>query len=109
MAFSADYLEFVLEQLTAFGPIEYKKMFGGVGLYKDGLMFGGIMGGDFHLKVDDLTRPDFIARGMESFFHGQMQKGLASYYKVPAEILEDRDELKQWASRAYEAAARSKK
>ena len=109
MAFSQDYLDFVLDQLADFGEITHKKMFGGVGIYKDGLMFGGIMGGTLHLKVDDQTRPEFIARGMNSFFHGKKSKKLPSYYEVPIDIVEDRDALKAWTEKAYEAALRLKK
>lgn len=109
MAFSADYLAFVLEQLSSFGPIHHKKMFGGVGFYKDGLMFGGLMNGILHFKVDDHSRQTFIDRGMEPFSHGKTQKTLPTYYQVPVEIIEDRDELASWAEIAYSAALRSKK
>lgn len=107
MAFSPDYLEFILDQLSGFGPISHKKMFGGVGFYKDGLMFAGIMNGLLHFKVDDLTRPTFIDRGMEPFSMGG--KKSTGYYQVPIEVLEDRDELAAWAEAAYAAAVRSKK
>ncbi|PHN01947.1 TfoX/Sxy family protein [Flavilitoribacter nigricans] len=109
MAFSPDYLEFVLEQLEGFGPITHKKMFGGVGFYKDGLMFGGLMNGILHFKVDDQTRPEFIRRGMEPFAHGKTPKKLPTYYQVPVEIIEDRDELTAWAEKAYAAALTGKK
>jgi DNA transformation protein len=109
MAFSADYLDFVLDQMDSFGPITYKKMFGGVGFYKDGLMFGGLMNGILHFKVDDLTRQTFIDRGMEPFAHGKPKKNLPTYYQVPVEIIEDRDELAIWAEKAYAAALSSKK
>ena len=109
MAFSQDFLDFVLEQFSEFGEVTHKKMFGGVGFYKEGLMFGGIMGGNLHLKVDDNTRPEFIERGMKSFFHNPKQKGLPKYYEVPAEIIDDKSELKVWADKAYQVALNAKK
>lgn len=109
MAFSQDYLEFILEQLEIFGEITYKKMFGGVGFYKDGVMFGGLMGGSFHLKVDDKTRPEFEKAGMKSFFHNPKSKNKPKYYEVPVEIIEDREALAKWATKAYEVAVKSKK
>lgn len=109
MAFSQDYLDFLLDQFSHFGEINHKKMFGGVGFYKNGIMFGGIMGGNLHLKVDDLTRPEFTAHGMQAFHHGKKGKGMPTYYQVPAEIVEDRDALSVWAEKAYQAAVRSKK
>ena len=109
MAFSQDYLDFVLDQFSEFGEVAHKKMFGGVGFYKDGLMFGGIMYGLLHLKVDDETRPEFVAREMEPFAHGKKAKTLPSYYQVPVEIVEDKKQLKHWAEQAFAAALRSKK
>ncbi len=108
MAFSQDYLEFMLDQFSDFGEVSHKKMFGGVGFYREGLMFGGIMNGTLHLKVDDETRPEFIARGMEPFAHGKPKK-LPTYYQVPVEIVEDKKELKRWAEKAFSAALKSKK
>lgn len=109
MAYSSDYLEFILDQLSDFGEITHKRMFGGVGFYRDGLMYGGIMGGDLHLKVDDQTRPDYIKRGMSSYFYDEKRKKLPSYYRVPVEIIEDRDALVEWAETAYAVALRTKK
>lgn len=109
MAFSQDYLDFILEQLTPFGEVTYKKMFGGVGFYKDGIMFGGLMGGKFHLKVNDETRPEFEAAGMNSFFHRPNSKSKPKYYEVPVEIVEDRDELAKWVTKTFEIAKAAKK
>ena len=109
MAFSQDYLDFVLGQLSEFGEVTYKKMFGGAGLYREGAMFGGIMNGIFHLKVDASTRQEFIDRGMEPFSHGPSKKKLPSYYQVPVEILEDVAELTTWAEKAWQVALAGKK
>lgn len=109
MAFSQDYLEFILEQLADFGEIMPKKMFGGVGFYKEGTMFGGIMGGTFHLKVDDETRSIYKAAGMTSFFENPKSKTKAKYYEVPIDIVEDRTELAIWTKKAYEIAVATKK
>ena len=40
MAASTDYLDFILDQLSNWKTIITKRMFGCVGLYADGLMFG---------------------------------------------------------------------
>ncbi|MCB9264534.1 MAG: TfoX/Sxy family protein [Lewinellaceae bacterium] len=107
MAFSQDYLDFIMDQFSEFGEVTYKKMFGGAGFYKEGIMFGGIMYGEFHLKVDDETRPLFEAQGMKPFAHGKPKKA-PTYYTVPLEVLEDREELARWAERALNAAKNSK-
>ncbi|MCB0549949.1 MAG: TfoX/Sxy family protein [Phaeodactylibacter sp.] len=105
MALSQDYIDFLMDQLSGFGEVSYKKMFGGAGFYKDGVMFGGIMYDELHFKVDDETRPLYEERGMKPFAPGNKKtKGLPLYYCVPVEVVEDRDELARWASRALKAA-----
>jgi hypothetical protein len=53
MAVSSDYLDFVLEQLAPVGPLTSRKMFGGVGLYAQGLFFALIDDDTLYLKGDD--------------------------------------------------------
>ena len=44
MAYSQDYVDYSLGQLSLFGDVQTKKMFGGAGLFHHGLMFGMIGG-----------------------------------------------------------------
>ena len=105
MAVAQDYLDFLMDQFSDFGEVTYKKMFGGAGFYKDGVMFGGIMYGELHLKVDDETRPLYEEQGMKPFSHGNKKaKTPPSYYCVPVDVVEDREELTRWAERALAAA-----
>lgn len=103
MAVSESFLQYVLDQLSEFGEVRVKKMFGGAGLYHDGLMFALIGNEKFCLKADDSNREDFEAYGMRAFMASETSKGLP-YWEVPLEILEDRNRLAEWAGKAYEAA-----
>lgn len=104
MAVSNDYLDYVTEQLSEFGSIAIRKMFGGAGLYFDGLIFGLVTGSDkFYLKADDSNRTDYESRGMTAFGATEKSKGMP-YYEVPVEVLEDRTELAAWATKAFEVA-----
>ena len=109
MAVSKAYRDYVLEQLERTGPVTFKSMFGGAGLYADGLFFGLISGQDvFYLKVDEATRPDYQARGALPFAPFGA-KAMMNYFTVPEDVLEDPDELTLWARRAIAVAARTKK
>lgn len=108
MAVSESYLSYILDQLSEFGPIDAKKMFGGVGLFKEGLMFGKIGGDTFRLKVDDHNQKEYEEKGMKPFYSASKKKGMP-YWEVPAEILENKEQLSLWAQKSYEAALRSKK
>ena len=65
MAVNEDYLLFIQDQLSTIGDFETKKMFGGVGFFKDALMFGMIGGSTFCLKVVESNIADYKANGMK--------------------------------------------
>lgn len=108
MAVSESYLFFVEEQLGRVAAVRSRRMFGGVGLYADDVFFAVIADDELYLKVDDETREAYIARGMEPFRPYKDARSM-EYYQLPAEILEDVDELSVWARDAVEAALRAKR
>lgn len=108
MPISQDYLNFVQNQLTEFGEIQIKKMFGGAALYHNGVIFACVDNDIFYLKADAETVADFESRGMAQFIPMKGKKGMP-YWQVPADILEDRALLAKWSETAYEAAVRMKK
>ena len=108
MAYDPEYLQYCVEQLSEFGDFEHKKMFGGVGFFRDKVFFAGIMDGVFRLKVDDSNRADFEAFGMEGW-KAKDRNMTMPYYEVPDEILTDRLKLAEWAAKAYAVALKGKK
>ena len=108
MAYSQEYLDYILNQLSQFGDVQTKKMFGGVGLFHDNLMFGMIGEDVFRLKVDENNIADYETRGMQQFSSGSKKKGMP-YWEVPADVIEDPQLLKQWADKSYQAALKAKK
>jgi len=84
-------------------------MFGGYGLYREGLMFGLVADDTLYLKADDRSRAEFIDQGLTPFiYHKQGKPYRMSYYLVPLEALEDAELLCQWAEKGYAAALRSR-
>ncbi len=106
MSVSPSYKTFVLEQLQVAGVVTAKSMFGGVGLYCQGLFFALIDDDTLYLKVDDATRPEFERVGSQPFRPYGDDSHVMQYYELPAEILEDRAALGPWVERAIEAARR---
>lgn len=107
MAVNEEYLKYIQDQLSEFGEIDIKRMFGGIGIFKEGLMFAKIGGDTFRLKVDETNQKQFEERGMKPFHSEKKKKGMP-YWEVPQEILEDRIELTKWANQSYEIAAKNK-
>ena len=110
MAVSAEYKEFVSEQLEPLGPVRIRNMFGGAGVYLDDLMFGLIAGETLFFKVDDRNRADYEAEEMGPFvYEPPSGKSVAmSYYELPERLYDDADELVQWARKALDAALAAK-
>lgn len=98
MSVSNDYLQYVLEQLSELEHVTSRRMFGGVGLYCDGFFFGLIDNDTLYFKVDDSNRSNYEARGMSRFRPYPDKPDISmTYYEVPAEALEDHEELIVWA------------
>lgn len=108
MAVSPNFHAFVLEQLQRGMPVTSRRMFGGVGVYSEGRFFALIDDDRLYLKVDDTNRADFEQAGMGPFRPFGDERAM-QYYEVPAEVLEEADELHRWAERAIDAAQRAKK
>ena len=83
-------------------------MFGGVGLYHADLFFALIMADVLYFKVDAATRPDYEARGMRPFKPYPGRPTTMGYFEVPAEILDDREALADWARKAVSVAGRAR-
>jgi DNA transformation protein len=103
------FVEHVVETMRRFGAVEAKSMFGGWGLYHEGLFFALIAEDALYIKTDDENRADFEALGLEPFVY-PMKDGQAivmSYRQAPGEALEDPDSMAEWARRGFAAALRA--
>jgi DNA transformation protein len=111
MAVSAGYRDFVLEQLGRVRPVTARAMFGGYGVYADGLCFALLAGDATWLKVDDSNRARFEQAGSEPFRPFGPAGEVMQYYQLPGELLDDAEALRPWldASLAVARAARSRR
>jgi DNA transformation protein len=109
MAVSPSFKTFVLEQLGhGISGVRGRSMFGGVGIYAGDTFFALIDDDTLYFKVDDSTRPEFEARGMDAFRPYGESGEVMQYYQVPEDLLEDREALAQWAEQAILVARRAK-
>lgn len=102
MAYSESYLSYVLDQLSSWRGVSSRKMFGGVGLYKEGKMFGLIAGDQLFFKVDETNKDSYIEAGSQPFKPYADKATTMSYYEIPIDILEQPEELVLWAEKSLE-------
>ena len=75
-------------------------MFGGVGIYSEGVFFAVIDNDTLFFKVDDRLRPQYRDVGMPAFAPMPGKPAMEGYYQVPPNVLEDADELAKWAKQS---------
>ena len=105
---STDYRDFILDQFSQVEDIMPRRMFGGLGLFKDRVIFGMLSSMDgFYLRVDNINQPDYEALSAEPFRPNQGGEMTMAYFQVPVEILDDPERLAIWADKACDAAGRN--
>ena len=106
--------EFINDLFAPFGPVTVRRMFGGAGIYRDGLMFALVFDGAIFLKVDDASIPDFEREGSRPFVYtrakspGKIGRASLSYWRLPERLYDDPEDLARWAERALVIARRKK-
>ena len=109
MSSSNDFFEFVKDQLSHWDEIDKKRMFGVLGLYLNGFMFGVISKDTVYLKVDDSNRQKFLDAGSTTLKVFKSNSEVPSYYELPADVLERAEEFIEWAKESYEIQVRNSK
>ena len=105
----AENLERIAELFAVYGPVNVRRMFGGAGVFADGLMIALVVDGVIFFKADDRTIPDFEREGQEPFSYRTKDgtRTLTSYWRMPERLYDEPDGLAQWAGRAMECARRA--
>lgn len=100
--------EFIRELFSAFGAVAVRRLFGGAGIYADGVMFALVFDGVIYLKADDGSIPLFEGENCAPFGY-QTKTGrrvLTSYWRLPERLYDDPDDLARWAQQALAIARR---
>ncbi len=101
----ADHLQ---ETLAPLGGISLRRMFGSLGLFAHGTMFGLLHRDTLYLRADDQNRPAFEAEGSAPFTYLRAgQPTSLAYWSLPEHLLDEPDEFRRWAREALSAAHRA--
>jgi DNA transformation protein len=96
------------ELFEPFGVVTVRRMFGGSGVYSDGLCFAIALGGEVYIKADAETKAAFETAGSLPFVYlAQGKPTTVSYWRLVAEAYDDTDALKRWAGLGLAAAQRA--
>ncbi len=102
-----DFIDYLQDLFADFGPVTARRMFGGHGLYRDGVFFALVIDESLYLKVDAQTQARFEAAGSAPFVYEKQREPITlSYWSAPAAAMESAQDMRPWAQLAYEAALR---
>ncbi len=87
-----EYANYIVEKLYGVGDVYCRNLFGGYGIFHEGLMFGVVTDDALYFKVDDSNREMYEKAGSARFPHP------ISYWQVPDEVFEDTARLWEWAN-----------
>ncbi len=106
----SEFVENLNDVFGQFGSIAVRRMFGGYGVYHDGLMFGLVADDVLYLKADEESVGRFIDLGLDPFEYEKNGARIKmSYYMAPESIFENPEQAKEWAALAFDAALRARK
>lgn len=99
----------IRELFAVFGPVDVRRMFGGVGIFVEGRMIALVSREVIYLKADAETIPDFEPEGLAPFSYATRngERKLTSYWRMPERLYDDAEELARWARAAHAAALRA--
>lgn len=104
------FVAYAIEILSLLGPVQARAMFGGHGLYAEGVMFGLLDDGELFLKTDAETRATFVEAGCRQwvYVNKKVRMEETSYFRPPDDAHEDREAMLPWGRLALTAALRAR-
>ncbi len=111
--------EVIRELFAQFRPVTVKRMFGGAGVFVEGLAFAVVFDGVIYLRVDEASIADFEREGSKPFVYplaktpGRAGRPSRNFWRQPGSDLRvteagSGDDLAVWAARALAIAERKK-
>lgn len=105
-----EFLDLVTDLMAVLGTVSARAMFGGHGLYCDGLFFAIITGDKLYFKADAQTQAMFEAHGLRRFTYNVRGKTVQlMYYEAPAEVFDEPPVMRHWAQLAIQAAVQARR
>ena len=103
--------DLIAELLAPLGGVSIRRMFGGRGVFKDGVMFALLSSrGVFYFRADEETVPAFLAEGCEQWTPEMGgRKSAMPYWRAPERLFDEPEDFAEWARVAYAAALRTRK
>ncbi len=105
----SEFLDFVIGQMAGLGQISARAMFGGHGLYCDGLFIAIVADDTLYFKADVQSQPHYEAKGLKRFqFQARGKTVQLMYFEAPTEVYDEARLMAEWGQLALGAAVRAR-
>lgn len=100
----------LLEELFApLGGVTIRRMFGGLGVFKEGMMFALVADDVLYFKADETTAPQFEAEGYGRWVYPGRDRAVPMpYWQAPERLFDEAEAFAEWARAAFAVAGRNK-
>ncbi len=104
------FVAHVLDLVAPLGDVSARAMFGGHGVYAEGVMFGLLDDDELFLKTDEATRAAFVEAGCRQWVYANEKVRMENtgYFRPPDAAHEDPEAMLPWARLALDAALRAR-
>ena len=95
---------------SGLGPVQIRRLFGGKGIYHQGVIIAIVLRGELMLKADAELAPEMAAAGCSQWTYTGKRHGklvAMPYWTLPDGAADDPDVMAVWARKSYEAGLRS--
>lgn len=99
------------EMFEALGPVTIKRMFGGKGVYHQGLILALEVDGEMLLKAGAESAGEFEAAGARQWSYGAKSRPkpvAMPYWSIPEDAYDDPEVMAYWVRLAFAAALKAK-
>jgi len=110
MPLSPGFTDYAEELIAGFGKVEIRKMFGGAGVYRNGVGFGILDDDTFFIKADTALGAELKKQGSRPWSYSVKKDGTVrdiAYWSLPANAADDGDEASALAKRSFEIAKKA--
>jgi DNA transformation protein len=100
--------DLLAELLEPLGDVTFRRMFGGRGIFRRGLMFAFVSHDTLYFKADETTIAEFQAEGCGPFiYEAKGRPHIIRYWRAPERLYDEPDEFRVWAQTAFGVAKRA--
>ncbi|KRO54141.1 MAG: hypothetical protein ABS04_06510 [Pelagibacteraceae bacterium BACL5 MAG-121015-bin10] len=99
--YKSEFLQYALDLFSSLGRLSTKTLFGGNAILKNNITFAMVFDGSIYLKTNKNSVKKYLDLKSKPLSYKKNNKTInLRYYEIPVEILDDEDQLIEWAIEA---------